>query len=336
VPGCVRWGLIGASTIAREWVLPAMRATPGHEAVAVYSTSEQRGRRFADREGIASVHPDLASLLASPEVDAVYISTTNDRHAAEIVAAAQAGKHVLAEKPLALTITDARAAVAACQRAGVVLATNHHFRNNLPIRRARQLLAEGAIGRPLGVRIAQGLLLPEHLRGWRLSDPDAGAGAILDLAVHDVDTLRFVLADEVKTVFAFSAAQVLGTPAIEDIAVGLLRFRSGVLASFFDAFTTPAGGASLEIHGTDGSIVIDDALDERLIARLTVRRANGADLDRAGDAEDLYAYGLRRFAQAIAGEGTPAASGEDGLRALAVALAIHRSAATGQAIDIDD
>ncbi len=125
----LRWGLIGASTIAREWVIGAIRAQPGNEVVAVLSTDARRGADFARAQGIPSSYTDLDALLANPDVDAVYISTTNELHKAQTIAAAAAGKHVLCEKPLALSLADAREMVAACAKAGVVLATNHHLRN---------------------------------------------------------------------------------------------------------------------------------------------------------------------------------------------------------------
>ncbi len=94
----LRWGLIGASTIAREWVIDAIRAQPRNEVVAVLSTDAQRGTDFARARGIPSSYTELGALLASPAVDAVYISTTNELHKAQTLAAAAAGKHVLCEK----------------------------------------------------------------------------------------------------------------------------------------------------------------------------------------------------------------------------------------------
>jgi 1,5-anhydro-D-fructose reductase (1,5-anhydro-D-mannitol-forming) len=325
----LRWGLVGASAIARDWVLPAMRSLDGHEPVVVYSSDPQRGRRFAEENGIASACSELSALLEDPAIDAVYISTTNDRHLGELRASAATGKHILCEKPLALSVADANAAVALCEETGIVLATNHHFRNDRCVRAARELLAAGAIGRPLAARVAQAVLLPEQLRGWRTAAGAHGGGAILDLTVHDVDTLRFVLQDEVEEVTACSASQVFGGGAVEDTAVGTLRFGDGVVASFYDAYNAPDGGSSLELHGSDGSLVVADALDERLISEMVLVRDGDRCAPDLPPVEDLYAYGLRCFAEAVAGVGPPAASGRDGARSLAVAMAVRRAAAEG-------
>jgi 1,5-anhydro-D-fructose reductase (1,5-anhydro-D-mannitol-forming) len=117
----VRWGLIGASDIAAKSIVPGIRARPGGRVVAVHSRSAERGAEYASRNGIDRSYDSLAALLADPEIDAVYVSTTNDRHAEETVAAVRAGRHVLCEKPLALNLDGARAMVAAADRAGVTL-----------------------------------------------------------------------------------------------------------------------------------------------------------------------------------------------------------------------
>src|SRR5271166_2245527 len=124
----LRWGLIGASTIAAEHMIGAFRANGG-EVVSVMSSNADRAARYAREHGIGHATTSLADLVASKEIDAVYISTTNDLHRDQIFAAAAAGKHVLCEKPLALTLADARAMVAECRKRGVVLGTNHHLRN---------------------------------------------------------------------------------------------------------------------------------------------------------------------------------------------------------------
>lgn len=322
----LRWGLIGASTIAHEFMVPAIEAVGNQEVVAVCSASSERAATFAREHGIERGSDDLASFLASPEIDAVYISTTNDLHAAQTVAAAQAGKHVLCEKPLALDLQATRRMIEACADAGVVLAVNHHFRNGAWNRAARDALRRGAIGRPLAARVSQAFLLPEHLRGWRLRQPALGAGAIFDLTVHTADTLRFLLDADVEEVAAASACQVFGEAGVEDVVMGVMRLSDGVLASFYDAFNAPHAGSSLEVHGTEGSIVIDQALDERLTGVATLRDSHGEELLATEPAEDLYVYGLRRFAAAVAGEGQPAAGGEDGLQSLAIALAVRDAA----------
>ena len=113
----LRWGLIGASTIASEHMIGAIRANGG-EVVAVLSSDASRGQNYAETHGIPRSTTDLAALVEAPDIDAVYISTTNELHRDQVFAAAAAKKHVMCEKPLALTLADARAMVAECKRRG--------------------------------------------------------------------------------------------------------------------------------------------------------------------------------------------------------------------------
>lgn len=328
------WGVVGASAIARDYMIPAINGHEGSSVVAVMSASVERGRRFAEENGIPRAYDTLEAILADPTVDIVYVSTTNQLHKPQTVAAARAGKHVFCEKPLALTLEDASEMAKTCRTAGVVFGTNHHFRNGTWIVRARDLLQRGEIGCPVGARISQAFHLEEELQGWRINRKEAGAGAIFDLAPHDADTLRFVLQDEVTEAATLSAQQVMGKGEVEDAAMGVLRFRGGAIASFYDAFNVPGISSCLEIHGTKGSLVISDATREELTATMYLKRDNTISLVAFGEPEDLYAVGVRRFNQAVSGEGTPAATGEDGLRSLAVALAIKESSLSGRIVRV--
>ena len=187
----VRWGLIGASTIARQFMIGAIRAEGG-EVAAVMSSRADRAAAYARENGIPAAFSSLDAILAA-DIDAVYISTTNELHLEQALAAARAGKHVLCEKPLALNSADAREIVAACRQAGVVMGTNHHLRNAGSHRAMREAIEAGRIGKPIAARVFHSVYLPENLQGWRITKPEAGGGVVLDITVHDTDTLRFVL-----------------------------------------------------------------------------------------------------------------------------------------------
>ncbi|TIS32833.1 MAG: Gfo/Idh/MocA family oxidoreductase, partial [Mesorhizobium sp.] len=136
----VRWGLIGASTIARQFMINAIRAQADGEVAAVMSSSAERARAYAKENGIPKAVSTLDALLGS-NIEAVYISTTNELHLEQGLAAIKAGKHVLCEKPLALTSADARKMVVAARKAGIVFGTNHHLRNAGAHRAMREAIA---------------------------------------------------------------------------------------------------------------------------------------------------------------------------------------------------
>ena len=329
----IGWGLIGASTIASEHMIGAIRAQAGHEVVAVGSSNPERGRKFAAQHEIDASYDSVGALLADPRVAVVYISTTNELHRDQVLAAAKAGKHVLCEKPLALSIDDALQMAAACKAAGVVMATNHHLRNAATHRRIRELIQAGVIGKPLFARVFHAVYLPPHLQGWRLDKPQAGGGVILDITVHDVDTLRFLLDAEPIEAVGMTQSASLAKEGLEDGVMSVLRFDNGVLAQLHDAFTVKYGGNGIEVHGEAGSIVGRNVMTQRGVGELLLRNADGEQAV-AVDHVNLYERGVAAFCAAMRGEGQPAATAEDGIRSLNAALAVVQACRTGVATQI--
>src|ERR671933_261525 len=292
------WGLIGASDIAATRMIPAIAAQPDSRVVAVMSSTIERARQFAHDHDIPRAYDRLEDILADPAVDVVYISTTNDRHKEQTLAAAHGALRALPDPRLRRG--------SACRAAGVVLGTNHHLRNAATHRTLRRLVADGAIGAPLAVRVFHAIYLPPRLQGWRIAQPDGG-GVILDITVHDADTLRFVLGDEVVEVTALAAQQGLAAGDLEDAVMGVMRFRQGTLAQHHDAFTIRHARTGFEVHGTEGSLYAEDVMTQDPIGRVVLRREGAADQEvDVGPPEDLYVRAVRLFNAAVRGDGQPA------------------------------
>jgi 1,5-anhydro-D-fructose reductase (1,5-anhydro-D-mannitol-forming) len=331
----VRWGLIGASDIAETRMIPAINSLDDSEVVAVVSSNVDRARAYAARNGISVAHESSDALLADPGIDTVYISTTNEHHKEQTLAAARAGKHVLCEKPLALNLADALVMESSCASAGVVFGTNHHLRNASIHRTARRLVQEGQVGVPLAARVFHAVYLPQRLQGWRLSRPESGGGVVLDITVHDADTLRFDLDDDPVEVMAMTTSQGLATSGLADSIMGVIRFQSGLLAQFHDAFTIGHTRTGLEIHGAEGSLRVTEAMTQEPDGEVLLQRGQRVEAIDLGPVEDLYVRSVRSFNEAVLGNGAPAASGRDGVWSLAVALAAQESAETGRAVPVD-
>jgi 1,5-anhydro-D-fructose reductase (1,5-anhydro-D-mannitol-forming) len=329
----IHWGLIGASTIAKQFMINAIRSQPDGEIVSVMSSNADRASTYAKENGIPKGLASLDALLAS-DVDAVYISTTNELHLEQAVAAAKAGKHVMCEKPLALNTADARKIVAACKETGVVLATNHHLRNAGAHRAMREAITAGKIGKPVAARVFHSVYLPPHLQGWRIEKPEAGGGVVLDITVHDADTLRFVLGDDPVDVTAITQSSGMASSGLEDQAMCLWRFASGVIAQSHEGFTTKYAGTGFEVHGTEGSLVAKDVMTQKPIGSVMLRNEAGEE-ELSFDREDLYTRSLHAFHAAVRGEGQPAATGEDGVWSLAAAEAALASAKSGKTTKIE-
>ena len=328
------WGLIGASSFAADRMIGAIRAQDDSDVIAVMSSDPERGAAFARENRIARSHGDLDALLADPGVDVVYISTTPDLHCAQTVAAAEAGKHVLCEKPLATTVADGKRMVDACDAAGVTMATNHHLRNSVSHRAIRDVVRDGRIGRIIAARICWAVVLPERYHAWRVNDPATG-GPIRDLGVHTADTLRFLLDDEPVDVVAQSANHGLTVAGVEDTAMSVVRFRGGPLVQLFQTWVASYVESDIEIIGSEGSVRARDVMMPDSPGTVAIRTAAGEttlDLEH----EPLYARGVRRFIEAMRGEGEPPCTGRDGVRSLALALAIGEAAATGTRVAVAD
>jgi 1,5-anhydro-D-fructose reductase (1,5-anhydro-D-mannitol-forming) len=328
------WGFIGASDIAKTRMLEAINSQPDSRVVAVMSSSAARAKQYAAETNIPYSYGSVDELLTNPEVDVVYISTTNELHKEQTLAAARAGKHVLCEKPLAMSMSDALEMVEACRKANVVMGTNHHLRNAASHRTLRRLIKEDAIGRPLAARVFHAVYLPPRLQGWRLDNPAAGGGVILDITVHDTDVLRFVLDAEVEDVIARAANQGMAKSGLDDAVMGVMYFGNGLLAQFHDAFTIKHTGTGLEIHGTDGSLLAEDVMSQEPQGRITLRRGDKKEGIDWGTPENLYVHAVRHFNQAAKGNGQPFVTADDGIRSLAVALSVLESAQTGRRVAV--
>jgi 1,5-anhydro-D-fructose reductase (1,5-anhydro-D-mannitol-forming) len=333
-PDPLHWALVGASTIAGAYMASAISNASGSELTGVASGDAERARQFAEQHNLSRAYRSLEELWADPEVDAVYISSINALHATHTVAAAEAGKHVLCEKPLATSVADGVTMIEACQRSGVLLGVDHNLRCAPAHVTARRLIADGRLGRVLSARVLHAMALPPALRRWRTHDPAAGGGAAFELTVHDADLLRFLFQDEVTEVTAFVATLASDTVGVEDTLAGMMRFSRGALATFHDSLVVPFSPTSLSIHGDNASLYIDDAMADDPVARLTLTDSSGSHEIPTSTTQGLYDGVVAAFTAAARGDGQLAATGEDGLRAVAIVTAAKQAAALGQAVSL--
>ncbi|TIW81798.1 MAG: Gfo/Idh/MocA family oxidoreductase, partial [Mesorhizobium sp.] len=219
-----------------------IRATPGNEVVAVQGGNAARVSEYARANDIPLTCASLEGLL-SAGVDAVYISNTNEKHAPCAIAALNAGKHVLGEKPMAMTEQDAQEMVSLAKDKDLV-------------------------GDLVAVRAMFGVLLPEDNRGWRTDNASAGAGVFFDLTVHDADTLHFILGEKFVRVAAFTSNNGISAEGIEDGVATIAQTASGLTVQITESFAIEHARTTLELHGTKASVFADDVLLQRPGGRL--------------------------------------------------------------------
>ncbi len=328
----VNWGLVGASTIAAEHMIGAMRMNGG-ELGWIVSSKADHAHAYAKTHGIANATADMNDMLADPSVDAVYISSTNEKHLPQALAAIAAGKHVLCEKPLAMRANDARIMVETAAKRGVVFATNHHLRNAGSHMAIRELIASGRIGKVLSVRVHHAVYLPPHLQGWRINDAGAGGGVIADITVHDADTVRFHLGEDPVEVVGIATASGMGQ-GVEDSVMSIWSMPSGTQVFAHESFTHAHAGTGIEVHGTEGSIIAKGVMTQQPVGKIELVTGKGRE-QISYSTHNLYGQAVKRFHGAVAGTGTPAADGWDGVKSLAVAEAVKEAAATGKRIAVN-
>lgn len=327
----MKWGLIGASDIAATRMIPALRSV-GHQVVGVASGSADHVQDYARKHDIEFATAELDALLCREDVEAVYISSRNVKHFEHTIRAAAAGKHVLCEKPMALRVPEAREMITACEQAGVLLAVNHHLPGAGIHRKIRELVTAGAIGRPLGARVSHVAMLPERLRGWRVSN-DPGSGVVWDITCHDASVLNSLLG-QAESVVCQKAIQA-ASPGC-DAAMTSLRYADNVLAQTYDAFNVAYSQTSLEVHGTDGSIRAMNVMTQDPVGDIELCDRSGRREIEVEDRRDLYEIVLDDFVTAISDGRGLAIDGEAGLGAVAVAAAAEVSAETMRHVVIKD
>jgi len=326
----MKWALIGASNIAGQWMVDALRAC-GDEVVAVVSGDAQRARAFANAHGIPHAL-DQEAALTGLGIEAVYISNTNEKHEASVLRATANGQHVLCEKPLAVDFQAAIRMASACDTAGVVMVTNHHLRHNAGHRAMREQVAAGALGRLSSARLSHSVYLPKPIQGWRLTDRAAGGGVVLDIAVHNADSLAFILGEYPTHVCAMTSNTGMAN-GLEDNAMSIWQYASGITAFTHQGFNTPFAETHLQLHGDAGSLHATGVLSQAPGGVVALSNTSGRT-ELPLDNDNLYQRVIRNMHAAIAGQPHANADGWAGVRSLAVAHAVLQSAASGRTVEV--
>ena len=322
--GKVRVGVIGAGVMGRYHCETLALRLPRAEMAAVADVDGDAARRAAALAPAAAALTDHRALLADGSIQAVVIATPNDTHAALIREAAGAGKHVFCEKPLALDLASADAALAEADRQGVKLQIGFQRRFDPAYREARRSIADGELGT---VELIAGTTRdprPPSAEQLRRS-----GGLFTDTAIHDLDSVRFLSGLEVVEVFATASTLVPGSAADEgfvDTAVTCLRLESGALAVITNSLRAAYGyDVSMEVMGARGKIIVGYER-QTAVRRLTAEGVRhdhvGWFIDRFGEA---YVAELAHFVDCVADDAEPEVTGAGGRAALALALLADRS-----------
>ncbi len=327
-PSPLRFGIISFAHLHAAGYARCLAENPETQLVAIADDNPERGALWAERLGVPW-YADTHDLLRRSDVDAVIVTTENVHHAAATIAAAAAGKHVLCEKPLATTLADGRAMIAACKQAGVALGTAFPCRYIPAVARVKEQTDAGKLGKILAIAGTNQGRMPG---GWFIDKALSGGGAVMDHTVHVADLIRWFTGAEFAEVYC-EAGTLFNDIAIDD--AGLLSFSltDGTICTLDCSWSRlphyPTwGGVTLNLLGSDGYVSID-AFGQTLQVYTEEPRASwvhwGSDMD---------ALMIADFARRVSRGEPPPITGEDGLAAVELALAAYRSASTHQPVKL--
>lgn len=334
------FALVGAGLFGERHA-QAYQRHPAVDFVAVCDLDEERAKRLAETYGARRWTTDLDNVLSDPSVHAVSVATPDHAHRAVAVAAARAGKHLLVEKPLATTVEDAEAIVAAAEEAGVLLMVDFHNRLNPPMVAARQAIERGEVGTPAYVyaRLNNTIAVPQDMLRW-----SGQSSALWFLGSHMVDIVGWMLQDRPVRCYVVSREGILKSKGINapDFHVATVEYAKGAVAVFEHAWILPRSHSTvkdlkLEILGSDGALYVDGShnrtfelygRDKGLFPDMMVPpfgpRLTGFVLDA-----------VAHFVEAVT-EGKPVlATGREGLDNTRIVAALIAAADRGEAVTLD-
>jgi predicted dehydrogenase len=311
--------VVGCGNAARQIHLPALRAA-GADVTVFTSRSRASAESLRDEWGHGTVAERWEDAIESDNIDAVVIAVPNSLHHDIAIAAANAGKHVLVDKPMACTTEDADEMIAAAEANRVVLVPFHNTRFVAPFVAAQRFVADGRLGAVTGFRAAFGHAGPQEWApqaDWFFDSTRSGGGCLIDLGVHVIDLVRAVTGDDIVAV----AALLNGCRGdVEADAQLLARLRGGAIGTIHASWSSQSGADhQLTVIGSAGTLHLDS-------------RTPLTFIDPHGDRErisppDTTSSPLTELLAAIAGERSPSVTAADGRAAVAVVQAAYRSAA---------
>lgn len=339
----IKWGVIGCGGIAYRRTIPGMMLSENSELVAVMDTNFEVANKVKDEFGAKYAFATVEEVLALEEVDAVYIATPVFCHKEQAMKAAKAGKHILLEKPMGLSVAESKEIADFCKAQGVKLGVGLMMRFSAYHQKMKELIAAGTLGDIVSMRGQLTCWYPEIPNNWRQDKARSGGGALMDMGIHCIDLLQYISGTQAKTVSCFAGNQTFAYSA-EDSAALLMQMDNGATA-FVDAnFNIPDNAAKcrLEFYGTKGSILAEGTISQvesGKIELITSDDTAGYNAQQNRDEDDavdvnvvtgnMYEKEISSFANAILNNTEPEITAEDAILVQTVVEQAYAACAEG-------
>ncbi|MCI4591777.1 Gfo/Idh/MocA family oxidoreductase [Sphingobium sp. BYY-5] len=325
----IGYAIVGLGSYATRQIMPNFAGCDHARLVALVSGTPAKLDQYGAQYGIPATHrysyADYDRIRDNPDIDAVYVVLPNAMHAEYSIRAAQAGKHVMCEKPMATSVAECEAMIAACRKAGTKLMIGYRSRFEPYNRLAIELARGSHVGPTRFITAEHGFSIQPNQ--WRLDRPLSGGGSMMDIGIYSLNAARYLTGEEPVEVSAIESTDHSDPRfrTVEDRVSFVLRFPSGIVANCISSYSSGHNG--YRVIGTEGWIDMEPATPYAGQA-MTIRK-DGVTAPRtlAAPAKNQFAGQLDHLAESILNGGTPIVPGEEGLADLRVIEAIYRSAA---------
>jgi len=342
----IRWGVIGSGGIARRRTIPEGITKASNATLSAVFDVNPKANAEVAKQFKATPAASLDELLAK-NIDAVYVATPAHLHYDHVKACAQAGKHVLCEKPLGMTVAQAEEMIGLCDQAGVKLGCAFMMRFVTQHQEALKLIQQGRLGRPVYARAQLSCWYPPIEGAWRQDPATGGGGSLMDMGGHCIDLLEMFFGKVAKV--SCLIGNTIHNYHSEDSAVATLFFGNGALATVDTFFCIPDNGSKnvLELYGSKGSILAQGTIGQGPAGKMVAflegdDRVYDAQQARAADqgitiepkSANTYQAEVEEFSQAILEDRPPKIGSDLGLRSQKILAACYESARSGRAVDV--
>lgn len=346
----VKWGILGAGGIADRRTLPGMLMADNSEIYAVMEIDKATSEKLRDKYHASIAYTDEDSLIADPNVDAVYIASPVVFHSRQVKKAAKAKKHILVEKPVAMNSEESYELCKFCKDEGVLMATGLMMRYHTYHKEMKKLIADGRLGQIVSCHAQFTCWYPDIPGNWRQSKASAGGGAMTDMGIHCLDLIEYITGSKIAKVGGLSDTMTFSYD-IEDSCSTLFKLENGAFGTVDANFNIPDDAAKcrLEIYGTKGSIRAEGTIgqsedgdvlvtlsDDSLGYDALQERKENKDVKMTGASGNMYTKEVSSFAESILNGTEVEVPATDAARVQRVIESIYESAKTGRFIDIKE
>lgn len=329
----INWGIIGCGGIADKRTIPGLLLAENAQCVALMDKSEQILETVGKKYNVENLYTDINELLRQDNLDAVYIATPVFCHKENVIAAADAGKHILLEKPMGLTVSEATEIMDYCNKKNVKLCVGFMMRYHDGHEKIKSLIEKGDIGEVVSAYAKFNCVSPVSEVKWRQTKAFSGGGTMMDMGIHCVDLLQHITGLNAKEVVGMSGNQIFKYPDTEDAATAIMRMENGALFVVEANFNVDeAFGCKFEIYGTKGCIAADKTIGQTETGTITLTDIDSQCKVVEYTSGNMYEKEISRFSDAILYDKEVPITAQEGIFNQKIVEAVYESQQSGKKI----